>query len=159
MSSSRPRRSRSGLVLFLVVLALGALEIVGRVTGAPAVVSAVMSGVSRSFCPVVRPVQALSAADSPPPRSLPQRKSNSPCCTRTAIERSFSSLTVTELPPMIDPLTATKVSLAPWPRSITWPSVGTTAAPAVVAVLRFAQPETHPVPGIWPLKKFRIRTW
>lgn len=37
MSSSRPRRSRSGLVLFLVVLALGALEIVGRVTGAPAV--------------------------------------------------------------------------------------------------------------------------
>jgi lysophospholipase L1-like esterase len=37
MTSSRPRRSRSGLVLFLVVLALGALEVTGRVTGAPPV--------------------------------------------------------------------------------------------------------------------------
>ncbi len=37
MTSSRPRRSRSGLVLFLIALALGALEVTGRVTGVPRV--------------------------------------------------------------------------------------------------------------------------
>src|SRR5437868_7596523 len=89
-----------------------------------------MTELSTSTCIVDRPVQEVSML--PPPRSLAQRKSKPPYLISTAIDRSFSSETETEPPPMIWPFTATKVSVAPLPSGIELPTAGTATAPAVV---------------------------
>ena len=51
---------------------------------------------------------------------------------RRAIERSFSSVTATDPPPMIEPLFATHVIVAPLPSWMTVPTGIGTGAPAVV---------------------------
>ena len=59
------------------------------------------------------------------------------------MERSFSSETATEPPPMIEPLRATQVIFAPLPSWITVPTGMGTGAPAVVVAAAAFQPSTH----------------
>src|SRR5437773_141904 len=55
----------------------------------------------------------------------------------SAIERSFSSETATDPPPMIDPLRAMQVIFAPLPIGMTVPTGIATGAPADVDVVDF----------------------
>ena len=59
------------------------------------------------------------------------------------MERSFSSLTATVPPPMIEPLRATQVIFAPLPSAMTVPTGIGTGAPAVVVAAAAFQPSTH----------------
>src|SRR5512146_1995353 len=89
-----------------------------------------------STCDVDRPVHA----SDPPPKSEAQRKSNPPYWISIAMERSFSSDTETLPPPMILPLRAMHVAIAPLPSGICVPTGITVIAPAVVVNAAAANP-------------------
>jgi len=59
------------------------------------------------------------------------------------MERSFSSVTATVPPPMIEPLRATQVSVAPLPSWMTVPTGMATGAPAVVVPAAVAHCVAH----------------
>lgn len=98
---------------------------------------------STLVCAVVRPVQVESAC--PPPRSPAHSHSKPPYLTSSAMERSFSSLTATVPPPMIEPLRAMQVMVAPLPSCTTVPTGIATGTPAVVPAAAESHSVTHEV--------------
>src|ERR1044072_299046 len=67
------------------------------------------------------------------------------------MERSFSSVTATEPPPMIEPLRAMQVSVAPLPSWMTVPTGMATGAPAVVDAEAGLQSSADDAASVVPL--------